>query len=107
MTPVIFLYALPQASQAKWGSQFYTNHDTIITIIVIITIIITIIISMHIMHCHKYHTWKLEMVVIADGHTTSHMQVKWKRGFDKSDVTENNSISLAQVDLIDLAQVDR
>ena len=27
------------------------------------------------------------------------MEVKWKRGFDKSDVTENNSISLAQVEL--------
>ena len=26
------------------------------------------------------------------------MEVKWKRGFDKSDVTENNSISLAQFD---------
>ena len=33
-----------------------------------------------------------------DGHTTRHMEVKWKRGFDKSDVTENNSISLAQFD---------
>ena len=36
---------------------------------------------------------------LPDGHTTSRMEVKWKRGFDKSDVTENNSISLAQVDV--------
>ena len=36
---------------------------------------------------------------LTDGHTTSRMEVKWKRGFDKSDVTENNSISLAQVNV--------
>ena len=41
------------------------------------------------------------IILIADGHTTSHMKVNWKRGFDKSDVTENNSISLAQVRMWD------
>ena len=45
------------------------------------------------------------MIEIADGHTTSHMKVNWKRGFDKSDVTENNSISLAQVDFLKFSKI--
>ena len=46
---------------------------------------------------HQMPYFIIITILIADGHTTSHMKVNWKRGFDKSDVTENNSISLAQV----------
>ena len=36
----------------------------------------------------------------SDGHTADKMSVLWKRGFDQSDVTQNNSISLAQFDYL-------
>jgi len=47
---------------------------------------------------YPYDTQVCRIKYESYGHTTSHMEVKWKRGFDKSDVTENNSISLAQFD---------
>ena len=50
---------------------------------------------------HQMSYFIIIIILIADGHTTSHMKVNWKRGFDKSDVTENNSISLAQVRMWD------
>ena len=36
------------------------------------------------------------VLFVSDGHTTDKMRVIWKKGFDESKVTENNSISLAQ-----------